>query len=87
MPTTSPFYSSTLGIDKAAVVRSLQALGKTVAYAGDGFPDAEPARLVPDHLCFARGDLATVLAGEGRSFRSYSRWSEIAAMLLEGARK
>ena len=33
---------------------------RTVAFAGDGFPDEEAARLVPGHLRFARGDLASV---------------------------
>src|SRR2546430_9342673 len=61
--------------------------GGTVAYAGDGFPDTEPAQLVPAHLRFARGDLAGVLRSEGLPFQAFrseerrvgkecrSRWS------------
>ncbi len=85
LPTTSPFYSPNLGIDKTAIVRDLIGRGKTVAYAGDGFPDADPARLVPDGLRFARGDLATVLDEERRPYRSYGEWFEIAARLTTEA--
>jgi 2-hydroxy-3-keto-5-methylthiopentenyl-1-phosphate phosphatase len=85
LPTTSPFFSQNLGIDKQAIVKSLVAMGKTVAYAGDGLPDADPARLVADPLRFARGDLADVLAKEGLPFHSYSRWFDIAACLSQEA--
>ena len=64
MPTGSPYWSPTLGVDKTGVVRDCLNKGLTVAFAGDGFPDAEPARLVPADLRFARGDLADVLRGE-----------------------
>ena len=47
-----PFFSPTLGIDKAAVVRQGIAEGRRVAFAGDGFPDIDPARLVPAELRF-----------------------------------
>ena len=48
MPTNSPYLSPTLGVDKAAVVRRELTEGRRVAFAGDGFPDAEAARLVAD---------------------------------------
>lgn len=82
MPTGSPFLSATLGVDKAGVVRHHLNAGSTVAFAGDGFPDAEAARLVPGHLRFARGDLAGVLTGENLAFRPYQAWSDIARILL-----
>ena len=85
-PTTSPFHSENLGVDKTAVVRKLISLGKNVAYAGDGFPDADPARLVPDSLRFARGDLATVLDAEKLAYRPFAVWFEIAAFLSDEAR-
>ena len=78
----SPFYSSTLGINKTGIVQHYLTVGCTVAFARDGFPDAEPARLVPDELRFARGDLAHVLQQEGLTFRRYGAWSDIAKTLL-----
>jgi 2-hydroxy-3-keto-5-methylthiopentenyl-1-phosphate phosphatase len=46
-PNASPFQSPRTGIDKVAVVRAAQQGGRTVAFAGDGPPDLEPALLVP----------------------------------------
>ncbi|MBC7815826.1 MAG: MtnX-like HAD-IB family phosphatase [Planctomycetaceae bacterium] len=83
MPTGSPYWSSTLGVDKTGVVRDLLNQRVTVAFAGDGFPDAEPARLVPADLRFARGDLADVLQSEHLPFHSYDSWSDIADRLLQ----
>jgi 2,3-diketo-5-methylthio-1-phosphopentane phosphatase len=85
MPTGSPFLSPTLGVDKTAVVRRLLADGRTVAFAGDGFPDADPARLVPGELRFARGNLADVLRDERLPFHPFAAWSDIARVLLRGA--
>lgn len=82
MPTGSPFLSQTLGVDKARVVRWHLDQGRAVAFAGDGFPDAEAARLVPGHLRFARADLADVLGREGLPFRTFGSWSDIAPALL-----
>jgi 2,3-diketo-5-methylthio-1-phosphopentane phosphatase len=82
MPADSPYLSPTLGVDKTAVVRRLIAGGGPVAFAGDGFPDAEPARLVPGDLRFARGDLADVLRGEGLPFHPFDSWSDIARALV-----
>lgn len=83
LPLGSPFYSTNLGVDKTEIVRSLLADGVQVAFAGDGFPDADPARFVPAELRFARGDLADVLRREGLRFHSFQAWSEIAANLLQ----
>lgn len=83
MSAGSPYFSSTLGIDKAGVVRDLLSQGRTVAFAGDGFPDAEASQLVAADLRFARGDLADVLLSSGLSFHFFANWSEIAERLLE----
>ncbi len=83
IPTSSPYWSPTLGVDKTGVVRDFLNQGLTVAFAGDGFPDAEPARLVPAERRFARGDLAGVLRGEHLLFYPYDVWSDIASRLLQ----
>jgi 2,3-diketo-5-methylthio-1-phosphopentane phosphatase len=82
LPTGSPYLSTNLGVDKARVVRRHLGEGRTVAFAGDGFPDAESARLVPEGLRFARADLAEVLDRERLSFRPFDTWSDIARVLL-----
>lgn len=82
MPSNSPFFSPELGINKIGVVEHFLREGRTVAFAGDGFPDAEPARIVPEDLRFARGDLANVLQGEGLRYHRFEAWSEIAKTLL-----
>jgi 2,3-diketo-5-methylthio-1-phosphopentane phosphatase len=81
MPSQSPYLSASLGVDKAGVVRRKLDEGHVVAFAGDGFPDAEPARLVSDDMRFARGDLADVLRREGLAFQGFETWSEIAHAL------
>ena len=83
MPTESPYLCQNLGVDKARVVRHHLAEGRTVAFAGDGFPDAEAARLVPDGLRFAKADLASVLQGDGLAFHPFEVWSDIARVILE----
>ena len=82
MPTGSPYWSPTLGVNKTGVVRRYLIEGQTVAFAGDGFPDAESARLVPATRRFARGDLAEVLRSETLPFCPFDTWSDIAGMLL-----
>jgi 2,3-diketo-5-methylthio-1-phosphopentane phosphatase len=82
MPVGSAYWSPTLGVDKAGIVRTLLDAGARVAFAGDGFPDADSARLVPAELRFARGDLETVLRGEGLPFHAFERWTEISEILL-----
>lgn len=81
LPIESPVYSPTLGIDKAALVRSGKELGQVVAFAGDGYPDVEAARLVEERYRFARGDLARALAEEGLTYRGFERWREVAKQL------
>ncbi len=83
LPVGSPYFSPSLGVDKAAVVREGIASGRRVAFAGDGFPDADAARLVSSELRFARGDLANVLSKEGLAFHRFERWSEIAPVLCD----
>jgi 2,3-diketo-5-methylthio-1-phosphopentane phosphatase len=85
MPTGSPYLSEFLGVDKTAVVRQHVAQGGRVAFAGDGFPDVDAARLVPGSCRFARADLADVLQKEGLDFRRFRTWSDIADMLLQGS--
>jgi 2,3-diketo-5-methylthio-1-phosphopentane phosphatase len=83
MPVNSPYLSHELGVDKAKVVRTHLDAGRTVAFAGDGFPDAEAARLVPGDLRFARGDLADVLAREQLEFHPFDSWSDIARTIVQ----
>lgn len=83
MPLGAPYWSPQLGVDKTGIVRRCLAEGGAVAFAGDGFPDADPARLVPPELRFARGDLADVLRSEGMPFQPFETWSDIADALLK----
>jgi 2-hydroxy-3-keto-5-methylthiopentenyl-1-phosphate phosphatase len=85
MPTASPYLSLELGIDKALIVRHGLLQYDQVAFAGDGFPDAEAARLVPQELRFARGDLAQLLTAEELAFHPFERWAEVADILLANA--
>lgn len=84
LPKNSRYLSPTLGVDKAAVVRQHLSEGRKVAFAGDGFPDAEAARLAPAELRFARDDLAYVLREERLAFHSFERWSDIARTIVQG---
>lgn len=84
LPTHSPFFSPTHGIDKAAVVRAAQQEGERVAFAGDGYPDLPAARLVSPDLRFATSSLALALEQEGLPFRRFDRWSEVAQTLVGG---
>src|SRR5207248_786223 len=81
LPAGSPYFDANLGIDKSAVVRRALEAGRAVAFAGDGFPDAAAARLVPASLRFARADLATALRREGLAYRPFERWAEVARAL------
>ena len=78
---SSPFHSATAGVDKAAIMRQALAVAETVAFAGNGPPDLQPALLVRPELRFARGFLADALRERGEGFRPFSRWSEIASEL------
>src|SRR5215831_16857272 len=79
---SSPYYSASVGIDKSAVVRHALHDTETVAFAGDGLPDLQPALLVRPELRFARGFLADALRQHGEAFRPFSRWSEIVRELM-----
>lgn len=85
LPVESPFLSRTLGIDKAAIVRHGIDSGRRVAFAGDGFPDAEAARLVPPARRFARADLAEALGQQNLPFTPFERWAEVARTLCENS--
>lgn len=76
-PEGSPYPSHQNGIDKAAVVQHWQSRGCTVAFSGDGYPDVEPARLVPSELRFARGYLADELTTLGEPYIPFQHWSEV----------
>jgi len=78
---SSPYYSASEGVDKSAVVRHALRVAETVAFAGDGPTDLQPALLVRPGLRFARRFLAEALQGRGEAFQPFSRWSEIAREL------
>lgn len=81
LPANSPFFSQQVGVDKAAVVRWALKWFENVAFAGDGRPDEQPARLVPNECRFARGWLAERFRSDGTPFQSFDLWSEIAGKL------
>lgn len=83
MPIESPFLSHLYGINKAGIVRHFLETGATVAFAGDGFPDVEAAKMVTADLRFARRDLADVLKRDRAEFQPFSCWSQIADRLIE----
>ena len=82
LPEGEQFRSPTIGVDKAGVVRHWLNQGYRVAFAGDGYPDTEAARLVPSELRFAKADLAQQLQQEQLAFQPFCVWSEIAGRLL-----
>lgn len=82
-PADSAHSCRETGIDKAAVVRTFQQETHTVAFAGDGFPDFEAARLVAAHHRFARDDLAAACREEGLDFRPFEQWTEVTAALSQ----
>lgn len=85
LPTGSPSYCRQFGVDKAGIVRRELDAGRETAFAGDGFPDLDAARLVPPERRFARGDLADSLGNHGMRYQPFRRWSDIARALTEGA--
>jgi len=78
---SSPYHSASVGVDKSAVVQHALHVAESVAFAGDGPPDLQPALLVRPDVRFARGFLAEALWERGETFRPFSRWSEIARKL------
>jgi 2,3-diketo-5-methylthio-1-phosphopentane phosphatase len=83
LPSSDRFRSPTVGVDKAGVVRHWLEQGHRVAFAGDGFPDADAAKLVDAKMRFAKSDLAEQLQHDGFPFQSFSVWSDIATKLLQ----
>jgi 2-hydroxy-3-keto-5-methylthiopentenyl-1-phosphate phosphatase len=83
LPIESPFLSHQHGINKAGIVRHFLETGAIVAFAGDGFPDVEAAKMVSADLRFARRDLADVLRQDGEEFLPFESWSEIADRLIK----
>jgi 2-hydroxy-3-keto-5-methylthiopentenyl-1-phosphate phosphatase len=83
LPELSPYFCRATGIDKAAIVQVGLDARRKVAFAGDGFPDADAARRVPVRLRFARADLAEALRREGLPYRPFERWAEVARALCE----
>lgn len=82
LPKHSPFFSPTVGIDKAAVVREAQSRNEIVAFAGDGHTDVPAALAVPPNLRFATADCAAELHRMGENFRPFRRWAEVVESLL-----
>jgi 2,3-diketo-5-methylthio-1-phosphopentane phosphatase len=78
---SSRYHSASEGVDKSAVVRHALRIAGTVAFAGDGPTDLQPALLVQPKLRFARGFLAEALRACGEAFQPFSSWSEIAREL------
>ena len=81
LPKQSPFFISTTGIDKSAIVRDALNRSNRVAFAGDGRPDLKPALLVRPELRFATGWLAEALRERGEGYHPFERWSQIADQL------
>jgi 2-hydroxy-3-keto-5-methylthiopentenyl-1-phosphate phosphatase len=80
----SYFAAIQVGVDKGGIVRGYLQEGRTVGFAGDGFPDAEAARLVPARLRFARADLGAVLRSDALPFQEFATRSDIAGALVQG---
>lgn len=80
-PVDSEFYTAETGVDKRAVVRTLQQHRAAVAYAGDGSPDVSASQEVPASLRFARRELAEIFEQRGIPFRRFDAWREVAEAL------
>ncbi|MDJ0664925.1 MAG: HAD-IB family phosphatase [Acidimicrobiia bacterium] len=82
LPEDSPYFDPEVGISKGAVVQAHLDRGETVAFAGDGRPDVDPALRVRPELRFAREWLAEHLERTGESYQEYEAWSDVAQMLV-----
>ena len=78
---TSPYYDEKLGISKKYVVESLKKDGYTVIFAGDGPPDAFPAR-VSDYV-FARKHLLEYCQVEKIPYKNFSTFEDIYNFIKE----
>jgi 2,3-diketo-5-methylthio-1-phosphopentane phosphatase len=81
LPKGSPYFDPSVGISKSAVVQNHLDRGMTVAFSGDGRPDADPALRVAPELRFARGWLAHHLDNAGELYQRYETWSDISRVL------
>jgi HAD superfamily phosphoserine phosphatase-like hydrolase len=77
------YHDHQRGVSKEAIVRDALDRYQDVAFAGDGRPDIDAARLVADHRRFARRMLAECLDAEGLPYRNFDRWSDIAEILVQ----
>ena len=80
-PADSPYFDPEVGISKGAVVQDHLDRGRTVAFAGDGRPDVDPALRVSPQARFAREWLARHLESLGEPHRRYAAWSDVSRML------
>lgn len=78
----SPFAHPRFGLDKSAVVRHFVDRGLPVYFAGDGTPDLDALLLLPPDRRFATGWAAGQLHARGETFRPFTRWPEMADLLL-----
>lgn len=83
LPTSSPFFSPSHGINKQAIVTHYAASGALVAFAGDGLPDIDAASAVDSKRRFARRDLAQALSQQGLPFQNFTHWSDAVDKILE----
>jgi len=81
LPLTSPYFDSGTGIDKLGIVEAALAETRSVAFAGDGRPDWEPALRVAPERRFARGWLAEALAERGEGYHRLETWADLADRL------
>ncbi len=73
-PIDSPYYDKNVGVNKRAVVEELKEKGYSVIFAGDGYPDVEPA--MASDVVFARKHLLEEckrLKIKTQNFDSYKR--------------
>lgn len=84
--TNSPYFSTSLRIDKKAMVQTYLDRGMPVVYVSDRFPEVVPAKLISEVSRFSRADLAASLKQKGLRFRGYDPWPEISRFLADRSR-
>ena len=82
LPISSPHFHPKIGISKASVVKSHSGPNRSVAFAGDGPTDLEPALLTEPNLRFAKGALASLLSEQKENFIPFEDWEEIPKHIL-----